>query len=142
MTAVARTVDADARVPIVTRIPPTDVAVRKASARAGRWPPKSDMTSKANHPKTAKMTFCPPCRTRVLKARTGGMTMAARAARRSAAKPGSAGAATESFGRRDGTGVSVVTMSVPLAPTPLFVHLLNGQGVTRKKGDGDDSKRN
>ena len=44
------------------------------------------------------------------------MTIAARAARRRAANPGSAGAVTESVGRRDGAGVSVLAMSVPLAP--------------------------
>ncbi len=42
------------------------------------------------------------------------MTIAARVARRKAANPGSAGAVTESFGRRGAAGVSVVAMSVPL----------------------------
>jgi hypothetical protein len=90
------------------------------------------MTSRAKHPKTAKMTFCPLWRTSVLKARTGGMTMAARAARRSAAKPGSAGAATESTGRREGFGVSVVAISVPLAPILYWYTSWTRGGFTRK----------
>src|SRR5437764_15137117 len=101
------------------------------------------MTSRAKQPKTAKMTFCPPWRTTMVNARTGGMTMAARAARRSAAKPGSAGAVTENRGRRGGAGVSVLAISVPLLAnlysytrwmTPRL-HSTVGVGLTLNRDD-------
>jgi len=68
----------------------------------------------------------------MVKARTGGMTMAARAARRSAAKPGSTGAAAESFGRREGAGVSVLAISVRLAPILYSYTSWMRPGLTQK----------
>ena len=70
----------------------------------------------------------------MVNARSGGMTMAARAARRSAANPGSAGAVSEKRGRRGGAGVSVLATSVPLAPISLFVHQLDEARIHSKVG--------
>src|SRR2546425_10179456 len=94
------------------------------------------MTRRAKHPKTAKMTFCPSWRSRRLKARTGGMTMAARAARRSAAKPGSTGAVTENRGRCGGIGASVLAISVPWAPPSYSYTSWMIERFTRKQRDG------
>src|SRR2546421_6379164 len=82
------------------------------------------MTSSAKHPKTANMTFCPPWRTSALKASTGGITIAARAARRSAARPGSAGAVTEKRGRRGGGGAFGVGGVGPPGFPPSFFNTL------------------
>ena len=62
-------------------------------------------------------------------------------ARRSAARPGSAGALTENRGRRGGAGVSVVAMSVPLVATLYSYTSWMTLRLTPKQGDGPASNR-
>src|SRR6267378_1469057 len=114
ITAVARTAFGDTRVPRATRTAPTRVAVRYATARLGRKPPKSDMTSRAKQPKTMKMTFCGSRKTSAPKAKAAGMTMAAREARRRAANPGSRGALS---GKRRLAVALVESVDLPRGPS-------------------------
>jgi len=76
------------------------------------------MTSKAKHPKTMKMTFWPRCSTNVPSAKASGITTAARAARRKAAKPGSRGALKENRGCRGGAGISLLATTASLTLIP------------------------
>src|SRR5438105_4734057 len=118
VTAAAAAMVRESNVPRATSTAPTAVAVRYARARAGRSPPKSVMTSRAKQPKTMKMTFWPRCRPNVPSAKASGMTTAARAARRSAAKPGSRGAVSENRGCRGGAGTSLLATTVSFALIP------------------------
>src|SRR6266852_1444265 len=94
ITPAASQAEDEASVPSATSIAPTRVAVRYAIARGRRMPPKSEMTRSEKQPNTMKMTICGSRRPRSANAKAIGMTMAARTARRRAAKPGSRGALT------------------------------------------------
>src|SRR5437588_970524 len=76
------------------------------------------MTSRAKQPKTMKITFWPRCSTNVPSAKASGITTAARAARRKAAKPGSRGALSENRGCRGGAGTSLLATTASLTLIP------------------------
>src|SRR5258707_10705734 len=100
VTAAASKAEPDAIVPSVTSAAPATVATRYAMARCRRRPPKSEITSREKQPNTTKMRLCGWRRTSSANAKASGMTIAARAARRRAANPGSRGTLMVARNRR------------------------------------------